>query len=448
MNIHNHQMRALPVTTRHVGRKQDGVATLVVVMVLFFVISLVAAYTSRNLIFEQRTSANQSKSTLATEAAESGLQWAIAMLNSGRIGSACEPSVNTADSNFKRRYLNIDSSTGYITPRLQPTSGGPLFPSCVFNGTDWQCGCPSDALPTLITPTGTGPFPAFRVRFVTLARFANDPPAKPGIVRIEVNGCSHTDVACLDFPDLPTGPVEIPECGGTICAKLALFSGLKAVPLAAVTTKGNLNVGGSALNAVNGSAGTSGITIQAGGLVNSAGLTLQGSPGTPGNFTYIENDPGLSNPAFGPARMFASIFGVWKSTYWQQPAAVLLSACTPCSAASVRTVASLNPDRVILVQGDLALEGGDIGSLNEPVILIITGSVTFSAPTNFYGYIYSQAADWTTSGTGLVAGAISSEGNIIGTGSFSVVYDKDILTKLHWQTGSFARIPGSWRDYK
>ncbi|MBK7062382.1 MAG: hypothetical protein IPH51_18705 [Rubrivivax sp.] len=35
-------------------------------MVLFFIMSLVAAYTSRNLIFEQRTSANQLRSTQAS----------------------------------------------------------------------------------------------------------------------------------------------------------------------------------------------------------------------------------------------------------------------------------------------------------------------------------------------------------------------------------------------
>ena len=64
---------------------QRGAAALVVVMMLFFIMSLVAAYASRNLIFEQRTSANNYRSTQAFEAAEAGLEWAIAMLNGGRI---------------------------------------------------------------------------------------------------------------------------------------------------------------------------------------------------------------------------------------------------------------------------------------------------------------------------------------------------------------------------
>ena len=60
------------------GRTQRGAASLVVVMVLFFIITLVAAYTSRNLLFEQRTSANQYRSTLAFETAEAGIEWALA----------------------------------------------------------------------------------------------------------------------------------------------------------------------------------------------------------------------------------------------------------------------------------------------------------------------------------------------------------------------------------
>ena len=52
-------------------RQQRGIAALVVVMVLFFIISLVAAYTGRNLIFEQRTSTNQYRRANGDTAAHS-----------------------------------------------------------------------------------------------------------------------------------------------------------------------------------------------------------------------------------------------------------------------------------------------------------------------------------------------------------------------------------------
>ena len=61
-------MRVRLMDTCRVRGHQRGVATLAVVMVLFFIIALTAAYTSRNMIFEQKTSANQYRSTLAFEA--------------------------------------------------------------------------------------------------------------------------------------------------------------------------------------------------------------------------------------------------------------------------------------------------------------------------------------------------------------------------------------------
>ena len=68
-----------PGTGRAAG--QRGAASLIVVMLLFFVLSLTAAYANRHLIFEQKTSANQSRSTAAFEAAEAGIEWALAQLN-------------------------------------------------------------------------------------------------------------------------------------------------------------------------------------------------------------------------------------------------------------------------------------------------------------------------------------------------------------------------------
>ena len=62
-----------------------GMAALTVVMILFFVMALVAAYTNRNLLFEQRISANSYRSNRALEAADAGVEWTVAMLNAGRI---------------------------------------------------------------------------------------------------------------------------------------------------------------------------------------------------------------------------------------------------------------------------------------------------------------------------------------------------------------------------
>ena len=215
--------------TRHrIDRRQRGVTTLIIVAVLFFVLSLVAAYTNRSLIFEQRTASNQYRSTLAFEAAEAGVEWALSMLNSGRIDEACVPSTDVTMTSFRQRYLTIDPTSGVVTPTgvLVADGGSTSWASCVFDGTDWVCSCPTGG-GALAAPSGSGVFPAFRARFVRVST------TQPGIVRLEVNGCTRLTSECLDFPSQAVGG----EGRATVQTLIALRGGLAAPPVAAVTSR-------------------------------------------------------------------------------------------------------------------------------------------------------------------------------------------------------------------
>src|SRR5688572_25736445 len=84
------------------GARQHGVAALAVTMLLFFVMVLGVAFVNRNLVFEQRASANQYRSTQAFEAAEAGVEWALALLGRNqRIGGDCLPTADTAATSFR-----------------------------------------------------------------------------------------------------------------------------------------------------------------------------------------------------------------------------------------------------------------------------------------------------------------------------------------------------------
>ena len=427
-------------------------ASLTVVMVLFFILSLVAAYTSRNLIFEQRTSANQYRSTQAFEAAEAGLEWAMSMLNSGRINATCAASTNTADTSFRQRYLAINAVTGNITPVPRADDADlSRNPSCVFNGANWQCSCPADSNPALILPAGGGVFPAFRVRFTLPS------PIQPGVVVIESNGCTRADDACLRFENSPQSGAG--DGRATVSTTIALQSGLVAPPIAALTVRGNLNVGGAALGAYNANAepAPGGITIFAGGTVNETGLVLGSSPGSPASESVIESDPKLAdlpNAAIRTGRaatdlMYASVFGMWPDTYRTQPGTLVLNCAGTCSAAAVRTAASLNPGRMLWLAGNLDFDSaGDVGSMAAPVVIVATGNVTFTNDVNVYGLVYSRAADWASAGAGRVLGAGVAEGNLGGSGTTTFVNDTTVLESLRLQSGSFVRVPGSWRDFR
>ena len=104
-----------------------------------------------------------------------------------------------------------------------------------------------------------------------------------------------------------------------------------------------------------------------------------------------------------------------------------------CSADTLRTKVSLNPGRVFWVIGNLDFDSaGDIGTAADPVMINVTGSVTFTSPVNVYGAIYSQAPTWALSGGGLITGGAFAEGNIndAAAATTGIVFNTDILTRL------------------
>jgi PilX N-terminal len=429
---------------------QRGIASLIIVMVLFFIVSMVAAYASRNLIFEQRTSANQYVSTQAMEAAEAGIEWAIGMLNHGRIDANCVSSAVLANTTFRQRFLVVDPADGRIVRQLEPPvpvplpsplpAGTPAQATCVWNGAAWDCACPTAAdgvvLPT--APTGAGTFPAFRVRFINAST-----AQYPNAVRVESNGCTRFDDACLSF----TGQGVSNEGRTVARSLLAMTSALPRPPSAALTAGGAVNLTGAApLALFNTDTNVSGLTIRARGTVDPVVYSrLFSLPGTPGEQSVVED---LSLPNMADA-FFADTFNMWPLTQRQQPANITL-VCNPvaCDAATVRDLAARNPGRPIRLQGDLVIDSaGDIGSAASPVLLTVEGDLSFTTDITIHGLVYLRSADWVTSGTGTIRGAVVAEGAVSGGGTPRVVYDRALLETLRLTTGSIVRVPGGWRDY-
>ena len=64
----------------HKRGRSRGIAALGVVMVLFFILAMVGAYTNRNLVFEQRTSANSYRAARSLAAADAAICLRISFL--------------------------------------------------------------------------------------------------------------------------------------------------------------------------------------------------------------------------------------------------------------------------------------------------------------------------------------------------------------------------------
>lgn len=447
---------------RRLGQPR-GAAALVVVLVLFFVISLVAAYTSRGMLFEQRTSINQFRSTQALEIADAGLEWALTKLNAGLIGADCETDPAGA-STFRDRYLTFAPADGKITAVAGAAA------TCIRTAAGvWNCTCPAAGA---TMPGGSGP--GFRVHFV----LDKGGPARANLIRANVSACTQATNGCLSNPQVP----EVGQGNAVVSASFGLKGGVDTAPSAALTIPSSSTgipalalAAGTTVRAYN-TAVASGVAVQSGGLLPPVGLDAIGPPGTPASFLVIPSDmslaadpvtggmrnstdagacpPGDTHLGCSPNRVFVGVFGIPREVFREQPAIVRCDGV--CDAATLSDLAAKNPKSVLRVVGDATIDG-PLGSATDPVSVVVEGDVTFSGGT-LTGLLYSTgkvvggvpARVWTASpGTSVVVGAAVSEGelSVAGGGVLELRYDPTVLSLLRSRYGSFVRVPGSWRDF-
>jgi hypothetical protein len=259
---------------------------------------------------------------------------------------------------------------------------------------------------------------------------------------VVVAACTRLDDACLAINS--TGATN--EGRATVSALVSVVGSLAAAPLAALTARGSVDFGTSAVTVFSSEVGTGGVTIQAGGTVQGSALTLRGLPGTPSSKTVVANDPLLSAADMTPERMFVQPFNLTQASFKQQPALATLTCSAACTDSQVRDLMAQNPGQPIWIYGDLAVQG-DIGTAAAPVLLVVVGNLTFNgvSPT-IYGAVYLRKDPWTSAGTGTVQGAVIADGSVGGSGTLTLIHDSAVLAKVRNTVGSLVRVPGSWKD--
>lgn len=443
-------MTALPRPTHNNIAIQQapatGVAALTVVMVLFFIMALVAAYTNRSLVFEQRISANSYRVARAAESAEAGLDWSVAMLNGGRIDDNCVPSVNAINADFRRRYfLDVarpDTPEGGYEPPWTNDITLKMFAACIVQNGVQQCVCPSLTArnPTMTVPAdGIGG--SFRIN-TDLSGSA----VRSGVVGIIAKGCaspgSGTD-SCYTQND---NPVTVADSVSIDQINVGLLRALPLAPLAALTTGGNVLVTGGTLTASNGS-NNAALTVHAPAVaVNLPGAMMLAAPaGAPDN--GLEIDPKLAALAALPnSRWFRSMFALDPVNFAALPATQVVpcggGACTSTDLTATLAGFPRNP---VLVQGSLTLDvAGQLGDAANPVLLIVDGPLTISAGMTIFGFVHATSITWNAAST--VQGAVVSAGTFTASQSATLTYRQDLLDILRLRYGSFVRVPGSWRQ--
>jgi hypothetical protein len=418
--------------------QQRGAAALGVSFLLLFVLTLVVGFASRNLIFEQRSSANQARSTQAFEAAEAGLQWAQAMLNSGTpIAADCEASAAPGDAAFRERFLAYDAASQRFAPRTWDDAGTPvpLQAACVLDERGWSCSCPSAGHPTLAAPVGQARHPAFALRFVAAPR--------SGMVQVLATGCDDFAPACL-----PGSPAT--SSGGASADSqvlLGLLPALATRPIAALTARGDIAAEG-ALTLVNSVPDSGGLTAQAGGSIALPLAILTTLPETSAAASVAPLDSQLAD-ADGE-RLLTRWLGLDRDRWQGLPDTRRLDCPADCSADLALAIGPDATHPLVWITGDLRLDDPTAyGSAEHPVLLVVEGQIHLGSGVQIHGAIVSLGPNWDTSGSSdaQLHGALLALGNVSGNGTPTIVYDAGVLARLQGQRGSFTRVPGSWRDF-
>ena len=445
---------------------QSGMATLTVVMVLFFVMAMVSAYANRNLIFEQRVSSNNYRATTALAAAEAGIDWGIAMLNGGRITSNCTyPPAAAGDLSFRDRYLQWQSNGAYL---INKWGGAPAVneyrPSCIMTSAGWSCNCPTDSHTTL--PNLATEAPVFRLRMLPGDGTVAAPVGFPGQVIIQSRGCSNigNETTAVGFPNVSTAchrsfDFSLPDVDGfsDLQVTVGLLRALPLPPIAALTVGNTLTMAGANELKVSNTDPTTGVTVHAGAAIVAANAVVMGPPGSTADSRIATDAVLLAQSAAAPSAdptaqvpLFQSLFGVDAATFSRQPAAVMVDCAGGCTSASITTLLANNPGRILWINGNIDLDtataGTPLGTPAQPAMLIASGDITLSANVVVNGLIYGRDITWQAGAAGsVVRGAMIASRNFQGNGAVAVAYDSTLLQRISLSYGSFVRVPGSWR---
>ena len=417
-------------------QRQRGAAALVVTMLLFFAMVLVAVFVNRNLVFEQRSSANQYRSTQAFEAAEAGLEWALAQLNqNARLGADCLPSADPAATSFRTRYLRYAPATSAFTPLTWNNAGAAsaLQPTCVRGAGGWSCSCPLNGAPLLAAPVGNTPAPAFTVQFVA--------GVKPGIVHVVATGCTRLAGACLPGAGASTDAIA------RLQTDLALLGGLRTPPAAALTVRGAFDADTATLGVHNPDP-ESALAIHAGSTIAAGQARLGTAAGASLAAALAGQDSALA--ILTPDQFFAAFFGLDKAGWRNQPAVVRVDCRAGCTAPLVAAIEASGNNAMAWVEGDLDLVGPlTLGSAQHPVVIVVNGAARLDGAVLIHGLIYARSLNWNhTAGAGAaLRGAAISEGDYRGDGAPELFRDAATLALLKGSSGSFVRVSGSWRDF-
>jgi hypothetical protein len=356
----------------HNLHRQRGAATLFVVVIVLLLVTLITYTMTNTTVVEGRMTNSDVKSRQAFHAAQAGLDFALQKIltnDLGELQTACGETV-------------VDE-------------GNPASPTfqLLFGEGIPECPSPLVGLQT-------------RSAIRSIGRSADGSAVRVLEVAIDLEREWIGTPVAADPSAIP--PPTIP--GAVVSRGSITFSGTADVgPCAtiaaceALATPGNKQVPISGLDQILVTSGTS----------ISGGTT--GTPSTRLESQHKNIDSSLQS--LTGDQFFEQILGADKATF--QAAAVEIT--------SSSSITEVNVNPFIWAQGDITLNGGQYGTPDKPVTLVVNGDLTLAGNVIFWGVVYVIGDVDKSVGTNKIFGALVGENDIdLASGNAAVYFNEDL----------------------
>ncbi|QTQ30506.1 pilus assembly PilX family protein [Aromatoleum bremense] len=414
--------------------QQHGAATLLVSMVLLIAATLLVLYASNTVVGEQRMSANEVRSKQAFEAAEAGIELTIQQINASEGDIDFDVAAQTA---LNASWTPANPNSSFSVLFCEPTTlDFANLPQCADSADDGitaaSCTNPGASAKTAwAVSCGWSDDSAARKRILTLVAKTDPVPgdvSNPLIAKGSV-GMSGNATVVNYFNNLTvwTGSTldNTGNTGKTVIRRPGVTDGTSDCAAGDCTSdEVTTQVGGG--NQVCNDA-------QAPDLICTTSTGVYGPD-------VIQSDTTLAN--LTEDQYFENFLGMKPNEYKSTQAEEVVAGADAGSIGDGE--ADNGGGTVFWVEGNAAINQ-DIGSADKPVVLVVDGDLDLSGSPTIFGIVFVRG-NLTQSGSATIRGAVLITGSVDADGSLNVIYDPDAIGGAG-NAGSYASLPGSWRDF-
>lgn len=484
-------------------RHQRGASTLLIAMLLLAILTVASIFATAYGVHEQRTSANEYRYKLVFQAAEAGLGQSIEYLkintrtmlstadggwlfagnprwqpctSAAPAGMAIDPCLAEPDTNRQASMYRYVGTTSGILPLSEslPTATNQTFTTtggtAGFQTTysTYATLCRLDLSTTTprcsLSPSTEGTFYVTVVSTGALTNEQSSASVKQSFGTFRLLGASPAAPLITAGTAIGLGNAQIvpnPDAGGFGVPVSIWAEGDAQVDGASFATcqlgEWMANYGNpqpsatDVLNGVCASCTCNGLCPGSGLLSGNAKSCvvakdmLEGEDILDVDSNFSDASPKLRDSKYFPPDLFEYVFSVpWSSANSYLTAnAKTVADCSTLNAAS---------SGLFWFQGADCKLGGEIGSLQDPVVLVSDGSVAIAAGAQFFGIIFvtrnAPSDGFKASGSPQVYGSVLLDGDAKMSGNPTIVFNKAVLRNIG-NSPNFLRygpIPGSWSD--